>query len=399
MHSRNILEPVNMFNKWSALESSIDDDSIIATSQFFYPVDVCYYVDLIKRTEDSLVATEIWPSGFCNHHCVFCSSDIFEPNSRGMLEANTLKRLISDLSALGNKLVRISGGGEPFMCSGLGSVIELVAEKNMHSLFITNGSLLNDKMINLLAQFASVVRVSLNGGNAKDYFRVHRADHFDRVVNKMQKLASRRAQERREDSLLLGVTFVITPQNFRHVSDAVAIVKSCGFDFIFIRGANPIRHRFIGPDRDLLYEQLQKSHEFKDSNFFVSGSITKLDGARGKKPLHPRCYVSNYRFFINSDGNVFSCFSAIMHKHEPYGNIYQDSIKNIWGNTHHLRTRMRLLKGEFPGFCNRFCDHVEFNACVDWINEKIQKDKNVKFHRITRSWANEFVSEEYKSWF
>ncbi|MFH1325878.1 MAG: radical SAM protein [Candidatus Falkowbacteria bacterium] len=399
MSQIKIIEPTNIFNKWNRIESLNDKTRIIASSQFFYPVDMAFYVNLIRKNCDELVATEIWPSSFCNHHCIFCSSDIFGQNNKYMLEINTLKKLILDLSSMGNKVVRFSGGGEPFLLNNLDSIIELITEKGMHSLFITNSSLLKATAINMLAKFSSVVRISFNGGTEEDYSVVYRMDHFQKVINNMQKLSSERIAENREDELLLGATFVVTPQNFKHISNATSIVKDCGFDFILIRGLNPIRSRFIGSDYDILRIQLQKSHEFKSGDFYVGGSITKLDGSRGKKKIYKNCHTCNFRSFINSDGNVYPCFSAIMHKQNFFGNIYKTPITKIWENLKHVELKNELNNGSIPEFCNKFCDHVEFNAFIDWVKTQLDENKQTKFRRIPRGWAEEFIDDKYKNSF
>lgn len=399
MKSKVKLEPIEIFNKWSALECLADSSRVVATSQFFHPLDVSYYIELIKKGENALVSTEIWPSGYCNHHCIFCSSDIFGLKDKSMLNERTLKELISDLAILGNKIVRFSGGGEPFLIKGMENIIELIAKRNMLSSFITNGSVLQESTLNMVTEYASVFRVSFNAGNENDYLLVHRADNFNKVICNMQNIASERVKKKRENSLLLGATFVVTPQNFRSVNNAARIVKNCGFDFFFIRGLNPIRYRFTGADRDTLYDQIRKSHALKDARFFISGSIEKLDGARGKKKLCPTCYATNYRTYIDYNGDVFPCFSGIMHKGRSYGNIYETSIRKIWQGEQHLQLRNDLEKGFLPNFCNRFCSYVEFNTFVKWIKEKVSSNKEVKFKRIPRSWADEFISEEYKLWF
>ena len=46
--SPDIVESPGMFNKWSELESS-DGSRIVATSQFFYPLDIRVYIDLIRK--------------------------------------------------------------------------------------------------------------------------------------------------------------------------------------------------------------------------------------------------------------------------------------------------------------------------------------------------------------
>jgi hypothetical protein len=88
-----------------------------------------------------------------------------------------------------------------------------------------------------------------------------------------------------------------------------------------------------------------------------------------------------------------------MHKEKILGNIYQIPIAKIWENLEHVKLKKELNIGLFPKFCNNFCDHVEFNAFIDWIKKQLNQNRQAKFRRIPRSWAKEFMNDKYKSAF
>lgn len=398
MNSTNPLEPVGYFNRYKRIEASTGSQ-IIATSQFFTPLDVRHYTDTIKQTDNALISVEIWPCGYCNQHCTFCSFESFAHKSRSALDCQHLLKIIDELADLGNKVVRLSGGGEPLLFKGMHRVLERIAEKGMQSLVITNGSMLDKTLIESLVRYASVVRFSLNAGTAHDYQLVHRTDQFKIVIENMQKLAIKRQTEKREQELLIGTTFVVTPQNFRNLSDAARNAKDSGLDFLIIRGINPVRTCFMDADRSVLYQQLQMAHALKDTRFFVSGSITRLDGLRGKKQLSSTCHVCDYRLFIDSEGKVYPCFSAIMHGTALIGDTHQYGMAKIWHGRARANVRQQLLKDELLPFCQRFCDHVEFNAFVKWVKDLSIQDKDVKFRRVPRIWAASLVPQEFMAWF
>ena len=394
----NILESSLIAKKWRFLRLTTGG-TVELVYNAFYPLDASFYVDLIRNDERRLVSMEIWPVARCNQKCVFCSSDIYSLKSNQEINFDALCRLINDIADMGNIMVRFSGGGEPFLFKRMPEVIKLIANRNMLSYFITNGSVLSDELIEIIVSVAKGIRISFNGGSKEDYIAIHGCDHFSTVTNNMKKLANMRKINNREDTLSLGVTHIITPQNFHHVSEAVKIVKDSGFDFVLLRGRNPVKHLFQGRDRDILGNQLEICQSLRDDRFFVNGLLANLDGTKPKKKLRSACYATHYRTYVNYDGNVFSCFNSVCARKNAFGNIINKSIKNIWENELHLGIRSRLEQGNYFDYCQGHCGYTDFNKGLEAIYNEIIKNPQVKFQKIPSDWAEKYILSEDITWF
>jgi len=392
-------ESQTIADKWGELESS-SGKIIAAKSNYYYPVDPSHYVGLLRRGNIAeLTSVEIWPNNYCNQSCKFCNSDVYGLKGHQSLPFDVLSKLISDLADLDNKVVRFSGGGEPHLYEKMAEIIELIAVRNMASFFITNGSVLSEELVRSLASFANLVRFSFNGGNQADYLEAHGRDHFHEAIRNMQRMVSERKKRDRENSLLLGATFILTPQNFTHLSDAVGIVRDCGFNYMLIRPRSPFPAHLADEAYDVLKEQLMLGQSLASENFYVGGKLRKLDGAKPQGKLCRACYVTNFRAYVAADGNVFSCFDGICNRRNSFGNVKEKSFKDIWGGEDHLALRKRLGQGDFFDFCHSHCGNTDFNRSIDEIKEEIELDPDVRFRKIPYDWIRALISDVDCLWF
>lgn len=385
--------------KWDFLLLSTDG-KLASKSNSFHPLDPRCYVDLLRRGEKTLISSEIWPTSRCNHYCTFCSSDRYGFKGTTDLNWDVMERLVNDIADMGNMVVRFSGGGEPTLYDKLGETIKLVAKRDMLGCLITNGTGLSEGLVSLATGNLALLRFSFNGGDRESYRKVHRYDGFDEVVRVMSLAAEERRKNGRDNELLLGATFIITKDNFRVISKAAKVVKESGLDYILLRGHNPTKQLFQGEERKILEREIEASHKLKDANFVVNGKPNSLDGTKPIKPLLPRCYVTHFRAYINSKGEVFPCFNAICIGQNPCGSIVQRSISDVWGKNEHLRVRERLEKGQNFGYCTNskfHCGYGDFNKNMWELEQVINRNPRVCFKKQASVWAEDFMPEE--EWF
>lgn len=307
-----LIESKGTFLKWKGVKSNLagTENDQTAISDIFYPLDISFFTDKVRAGKNLLTIAEIWPTAFCDSHCNFCSSDIYNIKSKSRLTAVKLKEIINSLAEMGVNLIRFSGGGEPFLIENFNEIIEFTAEKKLQSLYITNGIHLEAKNIKALVKHANLVRFSLNAGTREDYLKVSGVDCFDKVVANVKLIAEERKRQHKEQEMYLGVNFIVTPDNYRGMSKIAEIAKSFGFDFILFRKCNPHKQRFFDQTLEILKGEVEKCLALSDKNFSVRCLLENVAGMRPPKKTYVRCSATNFRIFIDANGDVYPCFSA-----------------------------------------------------------------------------------------
>ena len=272
--------------------------------------------------------------------------------------------------------------------------VEQIGKKGISSLYISNGTCFDENIIHLLARYSNVVRFSINGFDENSYEVVHGVRLFHNVIHNLSNLIKLRKKYGRSNLLLIGVTYIVTKQNYQKIFEFGMMLKMMGVDFFLIRGLNPTREVFTSEEERVIKSQILKLHGLKDDDYFVSASVKKLSSGYRRKQKFARCYVPSYRLFIDCRGDIHLCFSSLINGGKPLGNIRNISLADFWRSEDMERIRCNLRNGCFYGFCSKFCDHSEFNQSIDWIRGKLEATKNEKFIKIPRKWVTSFAEAQ-----
>jgi len=134
----------------------------------------------------------------CNLRCIPCwlYSPLLKENKplgewlKKDLNKDILIKLIDDLSSLGTKRIRFTGGGEPFMHKDLMEIIEYARKKELLVAITTNFGLVSKEDIKRLIDLdLEELCISIWASNAEIYSRVHphaSFSYFDKLRDNLR---------------------------------------------------------------------------------------------------------------------------------------------------------------------------------------------------------------------
>jgi len=330
------------------------------------------------------------PTNRCNLQCAACwlyspflTKD--KPDSGWLkkeLSKKTLIRLIDDLALLRTKKIRFTGGGEPFLHSGLFDVIAYAKSKGIEVAVTTNFGILSTQQVQqLLALGVEELAISLWGSNAATYQKVHPGvgqGYFEKIKENLVYLKEHKKQ-------LPRVTFanVLMNSNCDDFESMYQFGIAHRADAVYFTLADV----FAGQTDACVLEDSQRSSllekalalrarnesagslalEFFDG-FIRRLSVPKSEFTHG---LYDKagvnkipCYVGWIFARILADGSVAPCCRAVK---KIMGNINEQSFKKIWFSPKYneFRGRAKYLSKEHPYFyevgCLKECDNLMHN--------------------------------------
>lgn len=146
----------------------------------------------IKKIEDNMKVLQIENTNYCNSKCIFCSHNKIK--KRGIMNHELFEKILRDAKEIKTlETVIPMLNGEPFMDKGflikLKSINKILPRKRI--IFYTNGSLLNEKILNELNEIKNLtINFSLNGNCKETRKRLTELDDYEYVV-KMISIYSR----------------------------------------------------------------------------------------------------------------------------------------------------------------------------------------------------------------
>lgn len=322
------------------------------------------------------VYIEISPSGSCNHRCTYCALDFLEYQPR-FLKTDILKDLLSEMGSLGVRSIMYAGEGEPLLHKDIAAIISHTKKVGIDVAVTTNGVLLNKDLAQRILGDLSWLKVSISGGTKETYRKIHRSgpDDFDKVIKNMSFAARLRRQKGYKCTL--GMQLLLLPENSKEIKALAEIAKGIGLDYLVVKPysqhlfSKTTRYKNIRYSKYLkLAEQVETCNTDKFNVIFRLNTMRKWDqGLRTYK----HCYALPFWSHIDAGGTAWGCSAYLGRKEFSYGNIYQNTFKEIWESPR----RKKLVESVEKKLCIKDC---RMNCRMDEINRYLWELKHPTEH-------------------
>lgn len=301
---------------------------------------------------------ELQPSNACNVECFFCISRFGRNNE--MLDWSVLNKfLVENRRRRDLRMLRLVGGGEPLLYTHIRELLDLCGE---HGILLenvtTNGTLLAPLSAQIMQTGLDCMVVSLNESSPALYGKTMRAPErfFYNVLDGIAAITAARDAAPANRRPRIWVQFFVWKGNASRIVETYEFARTLGPDTIFFRTfmGSFIKDRLTEADRAMVETQLREiirldaeRGEFK-LHFDLGGELalhrfTHAEQARHNPPIsenfpdfHPACPRTEYCFVgwfncaINARGEVFPCFQYHNMPLHEVGNIYRESMDEIW---------------------------------------------------------------------
>lgn len=334
-----------------------------------------FHTDKIKLLQQNkpIIPTELQIDfeAYCNDNCSFCSyrkvdgynnkmlkliegeahtddRPIGKPSIEGRIPNNILLDLPRQMVEAGIPAIEITGGGEPTLHPMFTKALQLFGEAGLEIALVTNGSTLTDRNIDLIKRYCLWVRISMDASNQEIHKKIHHTpnEDFEKRIAGIRKLCINKRKEQ-----VLGISFIITPENVYDITNSTLLYKSLGvdnirFSWMYDKGGKAGLTDKQIDDVLILIPELQRQYDSEIFKVFsTKGRIQTYTGVNDFDKCH-------FQQFVLSVGADSKCYPCCIQKYNPdyaYGDLKKNTLKEIVTsmNTHEF---MMALKPEqcFP---------------------------------------------------
>jgi sulfatase maturation enzyme AslB (radical SAM superfamily) len=320
------------------------------------------------------VSCEIDPSNLCNHDCVWCMYHDFKIEKNIMMPAKIMFNLIRELSRGGVKSITFTGGGEPLTNPATVEGLYRVKSAKMEVGLVTNGGLLTPDVSEAIVKTCTFLRVSLDAATRSTHDALHKPinsskDNFDKILDNIRSLVDLKKKSNKK--LLVGIAFLVHPNNYLEIYDASNLAKQVGADYIQIRPVFTAGKKPLGKLWLDIQELMERSLGLIDGGFHVFPILHRFEEVSRIERAYTRCLGHALLGVVGADCNVYLCCQLRGNPRFSFGNLKEKSFFKIWRGKERQEVIKRIDLDRCPP-----CRYNKYNELLDYLSDRTQPHKN-----------------------
>lgn len=288
----------------------------------------------------------------CSLACIHCST---ESNRKrvSILPPETVLRLLGEAAQLGAQTVVFSGG-EPLRVNYLVDVVQAASKLGLIPTIYTSG-IRDDNLTPMSCDLAQRLR---QAGLSR--FIVSLYSHNPDVHNSITRYPSHAAmlaalRNLKTSGVPTELHFVAMRRNFRDLPGVVELAISLGFDRLSVLRLVLQGRAEHFPNEALTLEDLRELASSIDALRLRHPILALRTGSPFNilNICNAPCKAAKGVLVINHAGDIFPC-DAFKNVHYPdahFGNVRDQSLQNIWGNSLFLSEVRRILNAPLGSAC------------------------------------------------
>jgi MoaA/NifB/PqqE/SkfB family radical SAM enzyme len=278
-------------------------------------------------------------------------------------------------------------GGEVFLTKRFNDILQKTAPyKNMKQIIITNALLINEAWADKLTSLNNVdLTISIDGVTKDTYEYVRQGANFEKLIRNLKLI--NQARKRCGSKMITTLRATIMKLNYRHLERFVEFAKEYSFDVLLLAPLSTDCNTENFDPQDIFYRKDEEANKFiyeikpRIRQMAREYKIKLLDMLPVSVPSHqsarvetktdalsetvkiPFCFRPWKQLAMNVRGDIFpECLCRY-----PVGNIFQNTLEEVWNNEKMQMHRKKLAEFDYKYWCNPDCisgaippEHLKF---------------------------------------
>lgn len=330
-------------------------------------------------------------TGKCNERCIHCYIPNPKKDHGKTMSLQLVKQVIDEFAALGGLHVTLSGG-EALIHKDIQEILRYCRAKDLQISLLSNLTLLNDDLILTLKEVnMSIVQTSLYSMDPEIHdFITMRKGSWESTMASIKKLHAA--------DIPVQISCPVMKANAHGYTEVMKFAKSFKMksqtDYIMMaqsdQNTQNLANRIsLDETERLIKDIVDEDTDYKRLLEEVKPVSSLTDSEIGEMPL---CGVGLNQICIAANGDLFPCAGW---QGMVVGNIFEQSLKEVWENSSKLNELRKIRKKDFPkcmhcqakDYCT-MCIARNYNECegdiycppqhtcdVAFLNKRLAEEK------------------------
>jgi radical SAM protein with 4Fe4S-binding SPASM domain len=298
----------------------------------------------------------------CNHDCVHCSFQQFDPyNGVNFIDKDSFIKFLDDFKSMGGIEVYFAGNGEPLLHPNICDFFEYGKKIGLDMTMSTNGEYLTPEVSERILPTAKWINFSINGGNVHDYTTVHKCteESFYKVCQNIKDFMAYKKEHNLDIKIVMQ--YIAYSLNKNGIDDIVKLFQDLGADQLNLRSAG-FKSEYNTFEDNKIFNKLEEVQD-------IEGVVVRWNSDMSVAPWS-KCSGINFRINMDYKGNIYPC-SKNYYEDCTIGSIEDKSFKDIWNSEKKKITFHRVENTDDTTKCRTWCQCRGDNVYI----ENFLKDK------------------------
>ncbi len=293
---------------------------------------------------------QIEPTTKCNFSCVNCTRNLLQKCRKNRnMSMDEFKQILDMYPSV--KRVQLQGLGEPLMNPDIFEMAELCRSRNISVSLTTNGSLLNEKALNRIAENLDKLIISIDGLEEESFGNLRLKGAWETVDKNIRKAVTYR------NRVKIVFNFVVSAENVKQCENIVEFAENLTPSELHIQGVE----NWMVPSQD----GFKSSSEFvTKSRKAVSSVKSLMENWRARleeskvvltftdfSKRDGKCWWPYFGMFISVDGMATPCCIRMQPEIWSFG----EHERSIWSSDKYRIFRSSHAENEESSDICRYC--------------------------------------------
>ncbi len=298
----------------------------------------------------------------CNLQCRHCYLNCPRNEKElGTREAYTVIKKIAD----SNIFVLDLSGGEPLFRKDFVDLVQFISDFDISLRIVTNGTLLNDNIINTISKNVEVVQISLDGASPESHEFLRGKNTFIKTIESIKKLVEINIPEVR-------INCIYYKKNLNEIDKIIDLALKLGVNSLRFVPLQPwgrgekLKHLVPSfEDRVYVNKTVLKFGKELDNEIELLADFPTSSRGKPINYLIKSGCIATFKLTILPNGDVIPCdmFSGDVASDFILGNIIKSNFEDIWQSPKavdlrkyfYIYNRKWCKKCEYLGLCGSYC--------------------------------------------
>lgn len=308
-----------------------------------------------RGTSFPLTNLYLYLTNNCNLHCGHCwISPVFDTSPQAGIPVAALKKTIIEAKELGLGCVKFTGG-EPFLYTSIIELIHFLKSQEISITIETNGTLVTKEIVEALkAADVNIISISLDAATPSIHDELRGVKgSFSRAVEGIKLLT--------KEDFELQIIMTIQKKNEKEIPGVIDLCRKYDIPSLKINPMQPCGRAVDSYEKNLQIdlEDLLKLHKEtlnlspnNDPIIYFDLPNAFLSIEEMMRINSPQCNIFNI-LGILANGDYSICGIGEAYSELRMGNIFNDSIADIWQNDKVLNDLRESLPHSLKGICGQ----------------------------------------------